>query len=71
MSDDKEEVEQETVTDIYDDDWAEDDMGVDCNGHTTINTEGVIKNTVALCPKCNAKTYLKNGKCVRCDYELI
>lgn len=40
-------------------------------GHTEINTELVTKNTVMVCPQCNGKNYIKNNKCIRCDYNIV
>lgn len=39
--------------------------------HTTINTELVNRETLMVCPECGMKNYLKNMKCIRCDYDLI
>lgn len=38
---------------------------------TTINTEIIAKETVYLCPTCKGHNYLKNNKCIRCDYKLV
>jgi len=36
----------------------------------TINTELVTKDTVLICSTCGTHNYLKNHKCIKCDYLL-
>ena len=31
----------------------------------------VSKNTQLICPICTGKSYLKDGKCARCDYHIV
>ena len=37
----------------------------------TITTGQVNPNTISICSTCGAHSYLKNGKCVRCDYNYL
>jgi hypothetical protein len=36
-----------------------------------ITTGQVSQDTMLFCPKCNIKSYFKDGSCVRCDRGLI
>jgi hypothetical protein len=37
----------------------------------TITTGQVSNQTIFECPTCSAHNYLKNGKCIRCDYGVV
>lgn len=35
-----------------------------------INTEDVSVNVQLICPKCRLSNYLRDGLCLRCDYNV-
>ena len=85
MSKEKEE-DETTFSEIYTDNWEPEESTIetaiettedtrrkrpDGGVNTTINTDVVEKNTVVVCSRCGSKSYLANGKCVRCNYHLV
>jgi hypothetical protein len=74
MSDNKDN-QEETYSGIYSDNWEPEETTKFTEEELTkrkkFDADMITKSTQLICPKCTGKSYIKDGKCARCDHNLI